>query len=292
MLHELSVRLCRFYQSLFPNGNPEEDRLVKLHQSGMMEQFYQEYFRHELEKGTKSLERFVQHSKDWNGCIVLDFGCGGGGLTFQLAKRFQEAWGIDLEPDKLAFAEHEADRLGYRNVHFRCYDGKCLPFDDSSFDCVYCVDVIEHLPTPAFFVKEFFRVLRPGGELLLSFGPPWRHPHGKHMWSMLPGWWTHLLFPRTVVMEVRGYDPKTTWEDIGLHRLTVSAFESIMNRSGFEKTYADYGIKRIVRPLKAIPFVREFFIGEVIAVFKRPLRCSTRLGPSRNNVQNSEGESH
>jgi glycosyltransferase involved in cell wall biosynthesis len=52
--------------------------------------------------------------------------------------------------------------------------------------------------------------------LLLSFGPPWFHPHGKHMWSRLPGYWTHLLFPRSVVMEVRGYPTQTTWEDIGL----------------------------------------------------------------------------
>ena len=98
------------------------------------------------------------------------------------------------------------------NVHFECYDGRSLPFEDASFDCIFYVNIVEHLPTPEFFIEEFERVLRPGGQLLLSFGPPWRHPHGKHMWSKLPGWWTHLLFPRSVVMEVRGFDPKTKWE--------------------------------------------------------------------------------
>jgi ubiquinone/menaquinone biosynthesis C-methylase UbiE len=272
MLYKLAVGLCRFYQSLFPRGHQEEELLVKLHQAGKKEEFHKEYFRHELEKGAHALERFRPFSESWEKWKVLDFGCGGGGLTCQLAGRFREAWGIDLDPDKLAYAQGEAARLGYENVNFLSYGGQALPFEDGSFDCVFCVDVIEHLPTPAFFIKEFLRILRPGGQLLLSFGPPWLHPHGKHMWTKLPGWWTHLLFPRSVVMEVRGYNRNTTWEEIGLHRLTVGAFDSIMRRSGFERAYVHYQIKKLIQPLKWVPFLREFFIAEVIAVFNKPLQ--------------------
>jgi ubiquinone/menaquinone biosynthesis C-methylase UbiE len=287
MLHRFTVNVCRLYQSLFPKGNPEEEQLVKLHSTGQMDLFRDTYFRHELEKGLLALERFRDFSTDWENQSVLDFGCGGGGLTCQLASRFREAWGLDLDRTKLAFAESEAARLGCGNAHFLSYDGGRLPFSDSSFDCVFCVDVVEHLPTPDYYISECLRVLQPGGHLLLSFGPPWRHPHGKHMWSKLPGWWTHLLFPRSVVMEVRGYDPSTTWETIGLHRLTVAAFDSIMRRSGFEQVHVEYRINGCIRPLKSIPFIREFFIGEVVAVFRKPSPSSSRIAAGCSRVTQS-----
>jgi ubiquinone/menaquinone biosynthesis C-methylase UbiE len=270
MLHRFLVKLCRRYQSLFPNSHSEEQQLVQLHQKDTMEEFHKAYFQHEMEKGTNCLKRFHQFSQEWDRWKVLDFGCGGGGLTCQLSSRFQEAWGIDIDPEKLAHAEREAAARGQRNVKFCHYDGKQVPFPDESFDCVFCVDVVEHLPDPARFIVDFLRLLRPGGQLLLSFGPPWRHAHGKHMWTHLPGWWTHLLFPRSVVMEVRGFSPDTTWESIGLHRLTVGKFESIMAHSGFETVYRDYQIKKALRPLRSVPWLREFFIAEVIGVFRKP----------------------
>lgn len=271
MLHGFIVKLCRCYQSFFPRSHPQEERLVRLYQAEALELFHKEYFEHEFEKGAKFLKRFEPHSNEWCRWNVLDFGCGSGGLTYQLGTRFREAWGIDTDSEQVAFAARQINCRSEDNVKFCHYEGKQLPFPDASFDCIFCVDVIEHLPTPGFFVSEFLRVLRPGGQLLLSFGPPWRHPHGKHMWTQLPGWWTHLIFPRTVVMEVRGLPPETTWEELGLHRLTVSAFESIMARSPFEKVYMEYQMKTILRPFQRISWLREFVIAEVTTVFRKPV---------------------
>lgn len=269
LLNNLLVGACRSYQTLFPGDHPGEQRLGELHDRGETEQFYREYFEHELEKGAQSLARFERFSEGWGACKVLDFGCGGGGITCHLGTRFCEAWGIDIQAEKLTFAGRQAARLGRDNVRFMHYGGGQAPFDDASFDCLYSVDVLEHLPTPEFFVSEFARLLRPGGLLLLSFGPPWRHAHGKHMWSKLPGWWTHLLFPRSVVMQVTGRPPETTWEDLGLHRLTVSKFERIMRGGSFETLQLEYGINRLARPLRAAPVLREFLIAEVLGVFRR-----------------------
>src|SRR5690349_20333841 len=121
-------------------------------------------------------------------------------MTFVLGTRCLEAWGIDIDREKLEFAEREVSRRGCQNVRFVTSDSIGLPFEDEAFDCVLCIDVLEHLPDPAYFISEFYRVLCPTGQLLLSFGPPWFHPHGKHMWTRVPGPWTHLLFPRAVVM--------------------------------------------------------------------------------------------
>lgn len=164
-------------------------------------------------------------------------------------------------------------------MRFVTSGGARLPFEDDSFDCVLCVDVIEHLPDPAHFIGEFHRVLRPSGQLFLSFGPPWFHPHGKHMWTRLPGLWTHLLFPRSVVMEVRGYPPQTTWEEIGLHRLSVRKFERAIQRSRFQEVFLEYRIKRVFTLLRLIPLIRELFISEVVGVFRKPERVPDLVTP-------------
>ena len=276
VLSDLLVMVCRSYQRLFPGDYPGERRLIELHEGGDREAFYREYFAHELEKARDSLALFERCADDWARSRVLDFGCGGGGMTCHLATRFREAWGIDLDADKLAFAGREAARIGLPNVHFVHYAGGRLPFEDATFDYVYTVDVMEHLPDPAFYVGEFERVLRPGGHLLLSFGPPWRHPHGKHMWTKLPGWWTHLLFPRSVVMRVRGFDPRTTWEELGLHRLTVAKFEAILQASRLREQYYRVRINRLVAPLGAVPVLREFFVAGVLGIFEKAGRAGGR----------------
>ncbi|MGL4421320.1 MAG: class I SAM-dependent methyltransferase [Gemmataceae bacterium] len=263
-------QLCRKYQSLFTCDHPEEARLVQLHSTGQQDQFLREYFDHEFAKGEKTLQRFQQLAPGWTGARGLDFGCGAGGLTYRLGQFCREAVGIDLDPEKIEFGNQQASRLGITNVRMQAYPGDRLPFEDQSFDTVLCVDVVEHLPRPEFFLKEFERILAPGGYLLLSFGPPWYHAHGKHMWAKLPGWWTHLLFPRPVVMRVSGFDPKTTWEELGLHRLSVGRFRQALRQTGLQTHYHHEHIQRRLTPLRHVPLLRELLIGEVIGIYRKP----------------------
>ena len=267
-------RLCRLYQSAFPASYAEQRHLVEEHTrgdaAGDKAAYYRLYFDHEYDKGRRALDRFAAVTRAWEGGRALDFGCGGGGLTVRLRERLREAVGIDLDAGKLDFARAEADRRGVTGVEFICYPGGPLPFPDAAFDCVVCVDVMEHLPDPAAAVAEFRRVLRPGGWLLLSFGPPWLHAHGKHMWDRLPGWWVHLLFPRPVVMRAARFPPTTTWADLGLHRLTVGKFERVMRGSGFETVYQHYLVNTVARPLRRVPGLRELVIAEVVGVYRNP----------------------
>ncbi len=72
-------------------------------------------------------------------------------------------------------------------------------------------------------------------------------------------------------MKVRGIDPKTTWDQLGLNRITVGKFNSILARHPFRRLHREYRIKSFFRPLAAIPILREYFIAEVVAVFEKPV---------------------
>ena len=86
---------------------------------------------------------------------VLDVGCGRGYIGEVVEEHRGEYVGADFV----------ASRTGFR---FALADSARLPFGDESFDAVFCIDAFEHFPRPEQVVREFRRVLRPGGFAFLS----------------------------------------------------------------------------------------------------------------------------
>lgn len=79
---------------------------------------------------------------------------------------------LDLGAQNGPYASHFPRRIALdlhpgAGVHLRA-DAHTLPFVDGSFDVVLCTEVLEHLPEPQRAIDEMFRVLTPGGELLLT----------------------------------------------------------------------------------------------------------------------------
>ncbi|HEY2786773.1 MAG TPA: class I SAM-dependent methyltransferase [Fimbriiglobus sp.] len=262
--------VCRFYQRLFPGGHAEADQLRAIYATGAPAEIMAASVEYGRKKGKEFVDRFSAITTEWHGSRVLDFGCASGGLSLRLRELCPEVVGIDIDRPKVEFAQQLVRDNRLTGVEFLAYDGGAVPLPDESFETVLCVDVVEHLPVLHRFVADFYRVLKPGGLFLVSFGPPWRHAHGKHMWAKLPGWWTHLIFPRRTVMRVSGFPPETKWEDLGLYRLTVGRFEKTMRESRFEVVHLRHRTKRLFNPLTKVPGVRELFISEVVGVYRKP----------------------
>ena len=74
--------------------------------------------------------------------------------------------GVDLSPAMLAVARHRAAGLG-RDVELREADAQTRPFSDAAFDTVVCTLGLSSVPDDRAAVGQMFRVLRPGGRLLL-----------------------------------------------------------------------------------------------------------------------------
>jgi 2-polyprenyl-6-hydroxyphenyl methylase / 3-demethylubiquinone-9 3-methyltransferase len=92
----------------------------------------------------------------------LDVGCGGGLLAEEFAKLGCRVTGVDPSEPSLETARAHAERAGLE-IEYLVAAGEELPFDDDSFDFVYCCDVLEHVDSVDRTIAEAARVLRPDG---------------------------------------------------------------------------------------------------------------------------------
>jgi len=105
---------------------------------------------------------------------VLDVGTGTGFLALLFAEMRHEVTGIDLSEGMLEKAKHNADNMGLKIDLFHG-DAENLPFEDCSFDLVVNKYLLWTLQEPACAVREWKRVLKPGG-MIFAIDGNWFDP--------------------------------------------------------------------------------------------------------------------
>ena len=100
------------------------------------------------------------------GGALLDVGCGPGLLLTTLAANYSKLRlaGLDIAPEMIRVA---TERMGAR-AEIKLGDAESLPWEDGSFDYVFCVDSFHHYPNPQRALSEFHRVLKPNGQVVLA----------------------------------------------------------------------------------------------------------------------------
>lgn len=120
------------------------------------------------------IERFAQ-ALTANGIStghLLDYGCGSGALSSAYAQRGYQVTACDISPQMLEVAQREhGDAIRWVSIDPQ---QARLPFDDASHDAVIASSVLEYVPDPERLLREFQRVLAPGGVVLCSV-PDERH---------------------------------------------------------------------------------------------------------------------
>jgi tocopherol O-methyltransferase len=103
------------------------------------------------------------------GDLLLDVGCGMGGSSIYLTKNYNaKVTGISLSITQLKIAR-EATKTQELSVTYKYDDAHYLAnFEDNTFDIVWALESCEQFYDKALFIKQAFRVLKPGGKLLLA----------------------------------------------------------------------------------------------------------------------------
>lgn len=104
------------------------------------------------------------------GDAVLDAGCGVGGAAFYINSRCPESkvTGISLSSNQIKQANKRLQSSGLENrLNFQVADFTDTPFEDESFDVVWACESVCHADNKADFLKEAYRLLKPGGRLVM-----------------------------------------------------------------------------------------------------------------------------
>lgn len=143
---------------------------------------------------------------------LLDIGCGEGTLCYFARKKVKRIVGIDISEEALEIAKKNGIDTKVMDIN------QGIKFDDEEFECITCLDVLEHVFNPLFLIKEIYRVLQINGHLILIV------PNASYF--------------RYILSIIKGRFPKTSG-DVGydgghLHYFGVENLKEILNFSNFK----------------------------------------------------------
>jgi tocopherol O-methyltransferase len=152
--------------------------------SGLWENIWGEHMHHGYYgvDGQKKLDRrqaqidLIEELLTWSAYSsppapkIIDIGCGIGGSSLYLAEKLHgEVVGITLSPVQANRAQERAAAAGLSaKATFKVANALDIPYPDNTFDLVWTLESGEHMPDKDKFLEECYRVLKPGGRMILA----------------------------------------------------------------------------------------------------------------------------
>lgn len=227
----------------------------------------------------------------------LDLGCADGGYaTGLLAHGVEELVGVDVDADRVT----RATGRNLPNASFRLAHSEALPFDDASFDGTFMNEVFEHVSDERQTLKEVYRVLCPGGLLVLISPNRWFPFEGHGMRTkyftvgypvpLLP-WLPGILARRW--MRARNYWPRQLLHHVRAAGFRVEACEFIwpvMEEYPWLPGSLRRAYQRRIRIFDRLPGLRRFGVSTLV-VARRPHRQLCNSNGMVNGSTTSERSS-
>lgn len=97
---------------------------------------------------------------------ILDFGCGTGIITNEIAKNVSSVYAIDISSKMLEIAEEKAVKRNIKNITFNCSDIFNNNIKSGSFDVVLAFYVLHLFKSPDIILQRILDILKPGGMMI------------------------------------------------------------------------------------------------------------------------------
>ena len=165
---------------------------------------------------------------------VLEAGCGTGRWLRSISSAVQEVYGLDLSPGMLAQAQK-----GIPNHRFTVGRASDLPYADTSFDVVFCVNALHHFRDPQTFISVGWDVLNTNGCLAIIGQVPQDHRNQ---------WYVYHYFEGTYETDLKRFHSWETvkgWmELVGFEDIHLCVVETIRNQKIGRDILQDHFLKK------------------------------------------------
>lgn len=111
---------------------------------------------------------YISASRSLTGAAIADIGCGGGILSAAMARAGASVIAIDATPELVSVAKQHAEDQQLA-IDYRCQLSAQLATNEAAqYDLVTCMELLEHVPDVDALVSDCARLLKPGGQLIVS----------------------------------------------------------------------------------------------------------------------------
>lgn len=244
----------------------------------------------EFERGLRHYVRFwcrLGIKPPLAGMTIADLGCGHGSMCFRLARDgAARVVGIDTNAGVIEYARCQLaenypdfrDKIHFHHGEFAAYDSAV------SFDYVVSKDTFEHVNDPGRLLDDIRRRLKPGGLLLLGFGPLYNSPLGDHHGAEIFLPWGHVLFNENWLvtrLNRRRTNKIKSICDLGMNGLSYETYKRLLAQCGLTLIHRAVNrgegsglivrlIYRLFLALSGIPALCEYLTINLYAVLRKP----------------------
>ena len=223
--------------------------------------------------------RFGGGKPDFNGAVVVDFGCGHGSLCVDIAQSgAKRVLGLDLNARLIDFANENLKRNYPQfadTIEFRLQDLRETP--EVGIDYFVSKDTFEHVLELEQVLAEMKKRLKPRGYVYTGFSPLWNSPFGGHGLTKRQLPWGHILLSERFLVKRhnRSHSKKaTSIRDLGLNTVSLVEHRRILRSCGMEIVFlkvnaGERPLLRLFSLIRHVPFLDEYFSHNLYCILQK-----------------------